>query len=367
MNDEHDNSPSESVRTGSPGYWECVKIALWRATQGRTDHEKALGIERLGHLRAHVEVVRAAACAKSAQLRSVAALALGRFGLPQDQPLLERLTDDANNFVRTGACQGLGLGGYASSLELLMGIVQNAGEMREVRTRAVVAAARVVRGLPDAARREQMEEQVLQVVAALHRQGIVRFAEHCMTLGALASPRAAQRLQELADEAFARGLLEPRDERRLIDALGCIPLSEQMVHSLIGALGKLTGGRARAVQLLAQHPREDARATLEALLAERDPKLVGACLLALHAIGLPASLPELARALQCNLVTAAQALCRLQGERGLEVLEYLGQQGPEALRPLAMQRGKRLQRLPELPPPADNQDSSAIAASLACA
>lgn len=339
MNIDHEESPADA----DPSQRQArIAAAMRLVAEGSTIDEKMMGIVRLGALQAEVETVRSAAHSKVPHMRSAGAEALGRFGLKEDEPLLERLTSDPNSHVRNAACKGLGYGQYADSLGLLMDIAQDEGERREVRTSAIIAAARVVASWDAGAARTRDEAVVLAAGQHLYREGVSRFSDYCRMLGALPCERSRQMLELLAQHAIDSGLPNPRDAWHLINALRRTPLSERGVSLVVKSLDALPGARTEAALALVDHPVEEARAPLERLLSDPSARLVAACVGALSAIGLQPSTAALGRVFERDNETALQAIQYLHGHDGVDIAEQIIARGPAGLRPAALENLARL-------------------------
>lgn len=309
--------------------------------------EKTKAVALLGDLVAREDMVRAACWSKSARLRAAGALALGKFCIRTDRLRLEQLAGDPNSFVRSAACQGLGLGNFMDSHGLLIAIAEDARENHAVRCNALIAAARLVGGqdeahAPDSAK-DRSQREVLALAKALSAQRVLRFDGYARALGSLCCQGAGEVLEDLADAALLKGLPDPKDASLLLSALGRRPLTARGARIMAQALDSLPGGRTEAARALGQWPSELARDALERMLGDVNQRLVALSAAALCALGLGPSRALVQRRLDIDDTTAATIIRNLHGPESFEVFQRIALKGKTGLRGLALKRMHGLQ------------------------
>lgn len=268
---------------------ERVEAAVRLVEEGPGAEQRAQGITRLGQLGARYDLVERSARSKSTRIRAAAALALGGFPDQVSRRLLSTLLADEVSHVRSGAAAATGRVGMHELLSVLIGRLEDAGENIYVKGSALVAAARLAR----------TDEEIERVAAYVEiDEGPLTYRDSSIAaLGILGDADSIDALREALDE--------------MLDGASQVP--ERLAAQLVRAIGRhfdpvrdgarfaraavsLVGARSEAARVLVAHPIEIARPALEQALAESNPKLAGAAVDALCALGIGPSLDAVRRA-----------------------------------------------------------------------
>lgn len=347
-----------NMKNNTPPRDERIATAVAQVVDGPSE-EKVKGISALGSLLGRPDLIRNACLSKSARMRAAGALALGNFGEHTDRLTLEQLASDENSYVRTAACQGLGVGGFSKSYLLLTAIVEDEQEGNAVRGNALIAAARLIaaqliaaqaRAIPPQAlaqseqskhqhqQLEKQESQVLQLAQGLCDVQVLRYEGYVRTLGALGSRAAMVRLEDLAETALQTGLQNPKDACHLLNALGRKPLTERGQAIMTQALDSLPGGRTEAARSLAQWPSELARHALERVLSDKNPQLARFAIMALCSLGITPSLEAIKPLLKFDDANALDVIINLRGPDSFDFCHEIAANGKPGQRVAALKK-----------------------------
>ena len=318
--------PTDDGAAGDAARRDRVAAAVALADGGMSIDERALGIARLGHLRACRYLVHRASHSTSPRLRAAAAVSLGAFGEPADEERLTQLTDDWNAQVRSSACRGLGIGGFTEATKLLLDIASDGDEPSEVRTDALLAAARCTSG--------DIAGHVVEVAGRLAAASVISSSAYATVLGVVEHPSTRDDLDDLFELVMDEGG-DAATARTVITSMSYKQVSPRGEALLVRALETLPGARQRVCSILVHHPVEPARPVLERLLEDPNDRVVAAALQALFALGLDASRNRLAVLLSRDGWTAHTILGALQGPEGISLAEHVTRRGPSGLRTAA--------------------------------
>lgn len=302
---------------------ERVAAAVELAERGLSIDERANGVARLGHLKAGRFLVHRASRSTSPRLRAAAAVALGSFGEPADEVVLRQLTEDWSAQVRAAACRGLGIGGFGDATKLLLDVAWDLEETREVRSDALLAAARCAP--------EDLAGIVADAAGELFESGTLASGTYATALGLIDHWSAVERLEDLLETVVSSGG-DPATARTVITSLSSKVVSPRAEALLVRALEMLPGARQRVCSILVHHPVEQARPALERLLEDPNDRVVSASVRALFAIGAGPSSGRLAELLAWDGWTAHTILSSLNGPEGVELAERVARRGPAGLR-----------------------------------
>ena len=335
---------------------ERIATAVAQVVDGPSE-EKVKGISALGSLLGRPDLIRSACLSRSARMRAAGALALGNFGEHTDRLTLEQLASDENSYVRTAACQGLGVGGFSKSYLLLTAIAEDEQEGSAVRGNALIAAARLIaaqaQAIPPQAlaqsaqsaqsehqhqQLKEQEHQVLQLAQVLCDVQVLRYEGYVRTLGALGSRAAMVRLEDLAEAALQTGLQNPKDACHLLNALGRKPLTERGQAIMTQALDCLPGGRTEAARSLAQWPSELARHALERVLSDKNPQLARFAIMALCSLGITPSLEAIKPLLKFDDANALDVIFNLRGPDSFDFCHEIAANGKPGQRVAALKK-----------------------------
>ena len=331
---------SES-NTHIPTRDERIAAAVALVVDGFIEN-KVKGIVMLGSMRARADLMKQACISWSPKMRAAGALSLGRLGERTDRLTLEQVSSDENHYVRSAACQGLGLGTFSSSYLLLIDIAQDDEENNVVRTNALIAAARIIFAHAQSPELLAMPTssnlRVIQIAESLYGNQVLRFEAYTRTLGALGCQAATNKLEALANIALQTGLQDPRDAYHLLDAIARRPLTAQGQAIMALSLDRLPGGRTEAIRALIKQPTELARNGLERSLINANPERVRLAIGALCALGIEESMSAIKPLLFHDDANSLVVLNALEGACSFDICREIAYNGLSGQRVAAIKK-----------------------------
>ena len=308
-----------------------IDAALELLRDGPTTAERILGLDRLGQLREHHNLVLSSAYSKSNQIRQAATRALGNFRKESDLDILLERIFDQNAGVREAACTALGIGKFDAASEHLWDIARDESEETVVRVAAVTALVRIN---PDS--RETLafatdlrENQKMSKSVYVYLLGLASFNDARLTLEEL----LLKALSTATKEEYARVILK---------SLARHELSERGKVLAVRVLTELPGGRTVAISLVKKYKLIEAKADLERLLKDPSEKLVAAAASTLLSFGLPDAEQLVLAIIKYDSSLARYILQKLDGKESIDLLINVAQNGHAGLRPIALQSLRRI-------------------------
>lgn len=308
-----------------------IDAALKLLRDGPTTAERILGLDRLGQLREHHNLVLSSAYSKSNLIRQAATRALGNFHKESDLDLLLERIFDQNAGVREAACTALGIGKFDAVSEHLWDIARDESEENVVRVAAVTALVRIN---PDS--RETLafatdlrEDQKMSKSVYVYLLGLASFDDARITLEEL----LLKALSTATKEEYARVILK---------SLARHELSERGKVLAVRVLTELPGGRTVAISLVKKYKLIEAKADLERLLKDPSEKLVAAAASTLLSFGLPDAEQIVLAIIKYDSSLARYILQKLDGKESIDLIIKVAQNGHAGLRPIALQSLRRI-------------------------